>query len=278
MKKKLVIINDQKIVLFNEIADRLQVLLDPLVKCITIEKVLTERPNTIYLILNPHHPQNQVGDNRAIRRKKNIWYLGWDLTNAISTKAYCAREYGIVDILLVDTYEKQSLIQQSYEAHILSYGIDMVETVTGPAEKDIDVAMIGMPTKERTSIVNQCQRKGWEIFHTERDLYGERRSEILARTKMVLDVPRNKRFIFLPTVREYLAASHDCVVVTSGNYVNTREYIVYTSLPKMIDTIQHLLEYPEERRHYLSKFQGQQTFNDFKKVLEWIKIKEKKIR
>lgn len=276
--KELVIINDQKITLFNEIANRLWVLLSPLIKYATVEEKLTERPNTIYLILNPHHLRNQVKDNRDIRKKRNIWYLGWDLTNAISTKAYCCREYGAVDILLVDTYEKQSLIQQIHETHILSYGIDMVEAIPAPAEKDIDVVMIGMPTEERTCIANQCRQKGWEISYIEQGLYGQERNEILARAKIVLDVPRNKRFIFLPSVREYLAASHGCVVVTSGSYINRREHIVYTSLSGVVDTVQYLLEHPEKRRHYLDKFQSRQTFDDFKKVLEWIKMKEKKAR
>lgn len=272
---KLAIVNDQKIPLFNDIAEKLIQLLEPLFDSAVQEKKPSCVENTLYFVLNPHHPDNQVKVDLNTRRNKNIRYVGWDITNAVSVEDY-NRDYGMLDLMLVDTWEKQFLLRD-YESLFLPYGIDMVGRPQS-AGKNIDVAMIGMSTPERSKIVDQCRQRGWTVFHAEKELYGAERDQIAAQTKIMLDVPRAKQFLFFPVVRECLSVVNRCLLISSAVYLNQKAYVVNASSDQIADTVEVFLQDAVKRQKYLNvaswTFRELRTLEYFKRAMQWLNIKK----
>lgn len=240
---KITIVDDQQIAIFSEMAQRLKSLLEPHFKLVNIQSQINHQAGMVNLILNPHHPKNCVQTHT-----EGSIYLGWDLTNARSVEEYTSRNYGKLNVLLVDVWEKQFLLKNT---RFLPFAKDMV-SIQESQYKDIDIALIGDRTADRTKIVEACRKKGYRVFYTDKVLYGAERDKIVSRSKIMLDVPRDPCFIFLPSVRECMAVVNQCLLITSGIYMGRKPYVVSTNNIDMINIVEYYLLHDDERQKYIN--------------------------
>lgn len=258
---KLVVVNDGIVRIFAEIAEQLSTIMRPYFEETIVERKPIADKEAIHIVLNPHHYPD---------RGAYGLHIGWDFTNSGSIYEYRNRNYGKMNVIAVDTWEKQFLLESRHVEYV-PYSNEMVPKPK-EAEKDIDVALIGdCRLQARKRVIEQCRERGLSVATTEDHIYGIERDEMIARSKVMIDIPRAPRFLFLPSVRERMAVVNKCILISSGKYIGLKPYVLYAAEKDMIDTIEQVLSDDEQRQYHidlaLREAQKENTSEGFLRII-----------
>lgn len=250
--RSLMIVNpNEKMQIFEEIAERLSALMCPLFAEVQISKEINHTDGMVNFILNPHSIVLKEED-----KNDQCFYIAWDLTNAVSSGEHARRNYGAADVLAIDVEPKRVCLQTKHKnIRLLPFTCDMISRSVMPT-KNIDICMIGAPTSNRTDILKECREKGYKTFSSKQGIYGLQRNMIIARSKIMLDIPRARQgWAFFPGVRACLAFNHGCLLISTGlRYQDQVPYsMMFTKPEHILKIADYYLNNEEDRLALVTK-------------------------
>ncbi len=168
-----------------------------------------------------------------------------------------------IDIMFSSTLSRcQALTQMGINAHLLPIGYhSMWGENLAYENRDVDVVFLGHIRKKKGKrglivrhVEQQMQRHGIKMKVVKDGCFGRERTELLNRTKILLDVVRMPWE--LPGMRMLIAASCGTLNITCGYagddaVYRPGEHFVETSPSKLVDTIQYYLN-NESQRHKIA--------------------------
>jgi hypothetical protein len=158
------------------------------------------------------------------------------------------RRAGLPDVLVVSTYERKVfLAEQGVDVPFVPLGYHESHGRDLGLERDLDVLFLGAPVPRRKSIVRSLRRRGVDVIEAGRwhdpRYWGEARTQLLNRTKVLLNIPRHPGF--LSGLRMVLGMANKALVVAEPIF-DPRPYVpgthfVSASLDEMPAAIESAL-------------------------------------
>src|ERR1700727_1551077 len=132
----------------------------------------------------------------------------------------------------------------------LGYVPELSQIKASPAQ-DIDVLFYGSLNERRTAILNALKNAGLKV-HTVFGIYGKKRDEVIARSKVVLNIHFYDTRVFEIVRIAYLLANSKAVVseCSSENEMEQAAAGAFLTVPyhSLVESCQSLLRNEEERR------------------------------
>jgi hypothetical protein len=121
----------------------------------------------------------------------------------------------------------------------------ILETIPRDKEKDIDILIYGGPSENRLNVFRDlCLRGATALFAF--GVYGDARDELIARSKLVLNISHHHAEIFSIVRVSYLLSNHKAVIadVHPGLSVEPDMFnaVQFTPLERFADTCMHYLQ------------------------------------
>lgn len=158
----------------------------------------------------------------------------------------------------------EELAKFSIEAKLLEVGYaPELRKITNSSKPDIDVLHFGSINDRRIAIINALTATGVKV-HTAFGVYGKERDDLIARSKIVLNVHFYESKVFEIVRCSYLMANRKCVVSEDGRGgVDYRDAIYFSPYGSIVDLCLALLANGQARGR-----QERRGFNIFSKRLQ----------
>lgn len=137
--------------------------------------------------------------------------------------------------------------------HLCEIGYTRSLTRIAPVVEDIDVLFIGSNNPRREKIFNDLASSGIRVL-TGSNIYGVERDELIARSKIILNIHFYEAKIFEIVRCSYLMANWKCIVSETGLDIDLeepyREGIAFVEYDGLVDKIKELLGNDTAREKY----------------------------
>jgi len=163
---------------------------------------------------------------------------------------------GIVDLLTVAARSYQAfLAEEGITSELIPVGYHPSHSRLLDLERDIDVLFLGdLRVRRRKQILRRLEREGLEVHavgsYSDKQYWGEGRTQLLNRTKILLNLPRHSGL--LADLRLILGMAAGALVISEpvylpDPYVPGRHY-VEAAIDEMANTARRYLDDEEARR------------------------------
>lgn len=145
-----------------------------------------------------------------------------------------------------------ALAQKGIQATTLEIGyMPALTCMPTPLHRDIDVSFVGSMNDRRKHVLQEIAAKDKKVF-AGFDLYGAKRDELFARSKIVINIHYYEAKVFEIVRCSYLMANRLCVVSESGAdtalEASIGEGVAFAPYERLADTCIRLLGDHEERQ------------------------------
>ena len=274
-----VIVDDGTIPIFKDIAFNLQNHFKLLGMTVPIQKNVKGN-NTVFFILNPHHGFLNKISNLKIKNKSNR-YIGWDLTNYETLKAY--QKYWVLgskyntsklfDLILYDDISKKETLQNisffnkvAYLPVTLDFMSDKFYNLDRSSFVRTDnILFLGSLKDEKRKIDLKFLK--WILknrIDTVAGTYGISKMKILQKYRYMLDTNRKvlgKDLVLLPTIRHAVALNSGILPISISKYSSDHSLYIYKDISEFCGYIEDLDKDPFLKECYYDKL-----INNWKKI------------
>jgi hypothetical protein len=181
----------------------------------------TRRPPVVLWHTEPLPLPAAAGSALAPRHVRELLKIALrhpGVTDPISNARMLDRllERGLPDVLVVSTHERKLyLAERGVEAAFVPLGYHVSHGRDLGLERDLDVLFLGAPVPRRKRILRALRRRGVEVVEAggwgDERYWGEPRTRLLNRTKILLNVPRHAGL--LSGLRMVLGMANKALVV-----------------------------------------------------------------
>lgn len=140
---------------------------------------------------------------------------------------------------------------EGINASLLPVGyVPELTRIAKPVLQDLDISFFGSINERRQVIIRDFQKRGLKVV-ARFGVYGQRRDDIIARSKICLNMHFYESKTFEAVRCSYLLANRKCIVSEVGNDPSLehkfRDALVFVPYERIVDACEHLLKHEEAR-------------------------------